>query len=126
MNSQFSESDEDISCKRIDLSCIRSRKGRTEYIQNYINNEVLKLDMSSSSMDSKCPVYELFSDGTIIYKKDKNSDKEEILFYEIVKPNDFFKFPTSHEKYEGITYGILSYEDCVETRKIMDDLLLQV
>lgn len=126
MNFQYSKIEDELSStiKRTDISHMRTKKEKSEFIRKYVNNEVSKFHIST--LDSKCPVYELFSDGTVVYKKNKTSEKEEILFYEIVKPNDFFKFPTSHEKYEGITYGILSYEDCIETRKIMDDLLLQV
>ena len=124
MNSRFLESDNEVMIddrKKFDISHIGTKKERTEFIRNYVNNEVSKLHISSPN--SNCPIYELFSDGTVIQKKDSN---EEILFYEIVKPNTFFKFPINHEKYEGITYGLLSYDDCVDIRKIMDDLLLQV
>lgn len=123
MNSEVEE--ELFTSKRIDISHMRTKKEKSDFIRNYVNNEVSKLH-NISTIDSKCPVYELFSDGTVVYRKNKNSEKEEILFYEIVKPNTFFEFPASHEKYEGITYGILSYENCIETRKIMDDLLLQI
>lgn len=83
------------------------------YIKNTINDMVFKLHNSTNDEDTE--VCYIYSDGSI--KSFENS----VLKYECIKPDTFFTFPL---KINGLTYGILQKEKCIEVRNLMDELLL--
>lgn len=93
--------------------------------KDYVNEMVLKLH-NPSIIDSKLQpneniIYCLYSDGTITRQKGGwaygNRTVTDIM-YKILKPNTFFTFPLKGQ-YEGDTYAILSYDDCIKIRNIM-------
>ena len=92
------------------LDSIEYYKTRINFIKRYINDLAIKNKEES--------IYKLFSDGVV--KKDN-----EIIKYEIVRPNTFFSFPFKHDKYD-LTYTTSSLENCIKIREIMDNALLHI
>jgi len=98
----------------------------SNHIKNTSVNEMVYKLHNPSIIDSKLQpneniIYCLYSDGTITRQKGgwaygKRSVTD--IMSKILKPNTFFTFPLKGE-YEGDTYAILSYDDCVKIRNIM-------
>jgi len=116
----------------MDISFLKTRESKYDFIKEYVNDKVKTLHnpniIDSALQPNENIIYKLYSDGTVTREKGGwaygNRNVTDLL-YEIIRPNTFFKFPYKGEK-EGDTYGILTYDDCVRVRNIINKLMLQV
>jgi len=119
-------------CEHIDISHIKNIHEKYLFIKKHVNNIVSKLHnpliIDPNLQPNANIIYNLYSDGTVTRQKGGYAyGKRNItdIMCEIIKPNTFFTFPLKGEN-DGDTYAILTYDDCVKVRNIMNDLLLQV
>ena len=92
-----------------------------KYIKNMINTIVSnKHNKENGDLRFK---YHLYSDGSILLY-DYITNESYIMYYECIKPNDFFTFPCKGNK-EGETFAVLSDTECTNIRLLINELLLQ-
>ena len=92
-----------------------------KYIKNMVNTIVSTMHNKENG-DSRYK-YHLYSDGTILIY-DYITNDSSIRYYECIKPNIFFSFPCKGVK-EGETFAILSVEECIDIRSLINELFIQ-
>lgn len=115
----------------LNISYLKTRESKYNFIKEYVNDKVKTLNNPEIVDNSLQPnaniIYKLYSDGTVTREKGGwaygNRNVTDVL-YEIIRPNTFFTFPYKGEN-DGDTYGILTYDDCVRVRNIIDKLMVQ-
>ena len=98
---------------------LKTRDEKYNYIKKYINNLVSSLNDPNLIEKNYC--YKMFSDGSV---KKKELDISKYVDYEIINPSSFFNFPIKGKRV-GDTYAIMTYENCLKVRYLMNELLLK-
>ena len=99
---------------------LKTSDEKYNYIKKYINNLVSSLNDSNLIEKNYC--YKMFSDGSV--KKKEQNKRSKYVDYEIINPSSFFNFPIKGKRV-GDTYAIMTYENCLKVRYLMNELLLK-